>query len=323
MLFAAGTVTAITVLVHRYDAAVPKAVLLDSGARGRQAGTGGVLAPNPVSGPLNYLLVGSDARDAVPAMGERSDTIIIVHVPVSMDSAYLISIPRDLRVAIPPDPARRFGGGTAKINAAFNYGGGGTGGVRLLSRTLAALTGIRFDGAAVVNFSGFNRVVQLLGGVTLCVDETTRSIHTGMVYRPGCQHLHGSQALDYVRQRETLPGGDFDRQRHQQQFLKALFAAAMNRGMTTNPLKLDRLIRAAGHALTVDTNGVPLDELVFSLRSITPSTLSGIRLPAYPAMIGGTSYVLADRLAGSLYRALAADTLAGWLAGNRTWRNPL
>jgi anionic cell wall polymer biosynthesis LytR-Cps2A-Psr (LCP) family protein len=146
------------------------------------------------------------------------------------------------------------------------------------------------------------------------------------VYRPGCQHLAPWQALDYVRQRETLPNGDYDRQRHQQQFLKALFQQAMSRGVATNPLKLDEIIRAVGSSLTVDTNGVSLDELVFSLRSVQPSNLVGIKVPSYPAMIGGTSYVLpysGPNGAAGLYRALVQDSIGDWLIGNQTWVNHL
>jgi LCP family protein required for cell wall assembly len=320
MLLAAGTVGGLKLLVHRYDSAVHKAPLLDPSARA-SADSGGFIQTS-LSGPLNYLLLGSDARDTDPANGQRSDTIIVVHIPVTMDRAYLISIPRDLRVSIPADPAHQYGGGTEKINAAFNHGGGGTGGFQLLSRTLTRLIGIRFDGAAVINFDGFRKVVGIMGGVNMCVDQLTRSIHTHAVYRPGCQHLAPWQALDYVRQRETLPNGDFDRQRHQQQFLKALFEQALSRGFATNPIKLDEIIRAVGSALTVDTNGVSLEELVYSLRAVQPSNMVGVKLPSYPTMLGGISYVLPSSPGTpSLYRAIAFDTLDRWLAANPTWVN--
>lgn len=320
MMLSGGTVVGLRVLVHRYDTAVHKAPLLDVSARASAPVGGGGFIQTTLPGPLNFLLLGSDARDTDPSNGQRSDTIIVLHIPASMDRAYLISIPRDLRVSIPADPAHNFWGSTEKINAAFNYGGGGTGGFQLLSRTLTRLIGIRFDGAAIINFDGFRQVVGILGGVDMCVDQLTRSIHTHAVYKPGCQHLAPWQALDYVRQRETLPDGDYDRQRHQQQFLKALFEQALHRG-ATSPIALDRIIRAVGGALTVDTNGVPVEELAFSLRGVPPSNLVGIKLPSYPAMIGGTSYVVAYSTVATLYRAIAQDTLDGWLMGNQAWVN--
>jgi LCP family protein required for cell wall assembly len=319
ILLAAGTIGGLKFLVHRYDSAVHKAPLLDPSARA-SVDNGGFVQTS-LRGPLNYLLLGSDARANDPSNGQRSDTIIVVHVPATLDRAYLISIPRDLRVSIPADPAHQFGGSTEKINAAFNYGGGGIGGFQLMSRTLTKLIGIKFDGAAIINFDGFQRVVGIMGGVNMCVDQLTRSIHTHAVYKPGCQHLAAWQALDYVRQRETLPNGDFDRQRHQQQFLKALFQQALSRGVAANPIKLDEIIRAVGGALTVDTNGVSLEELVFSLRAVQPSNMVGIKVPSYPSMIGGTSYVLPAAGVSSLYRSIGHDTLDNWLAANQGWVN--
>ncbi len=317
-LLSVATVVTGVVLVRRYEGSVHQATLLDSGARAHSEA--GLVS---VQGPLNYLLLGSDQRPGDTTDGERSDTIILVHVPASLDGAYLISIPRDLLVDIPPDPATDFTGSSEKINAAFDHGGGGTGGFQLMSRTLTQLTGVRFDGAAIIDFTGFQRVLSLLGGVDMCVDERTVSIHTGAVYQPGCQHLRPWQALDYVRQREDLPNGDYDRQRHQQQLLKALLTEAGRQGLTSNPVKLDQLIRAVGSSLTVDTNGVPISALVYSLHGIGSDNLVGIRLPSYPALQDGISYVFPQPEAASLYKAIAGDTLAAWLAANPTWRNPL
>jgi LCP family protein required for cell wall assembly len=276
-----------------------------------------------LSGPLNFLLIGSDFRARNPGMGARSDTIIIVHVPATLDRAYLISIPRDLRVHIPPDPDNGFTGRLDKINASFQYGGQGEGGVQLLSETLTQLVGVRFDGAALVNFGGFDKVVEALGGVRLCVDEQVRSIHTGHLFRTGCQDLTAAQTLDYLRQRETLPGGDFDRQRHQQQFLQAIFAKTFANGLAQSPVRLDQIIRGVGSSMTVDTNGVPLDQLVFTLRNIRPSALVGVRLPSYTRTIGGISYVLPTGVAATLYAAIDDDTLAQWVAAYPSWVNPL
>jgi anionic cell wall polymer biosynthesis LytR-Cps2A-Psr (LCP) family protein len=182
---------------------------------------------------------------------------------------------------------------------------------------------VRFDGAALVNFGGFDKVVQALGGVRLCVDEPVTSIHTGHVFHTGCQNLTATQTLDYLRQRETLPGGDFDRQRHQQQFLQAIFEKTFASGLAQNPVRLDQIIRGVGSSMTVDTNGVPLDQLVFTLRNIRPGSLVGLRLPSYTRDIDGVSYVLPTEVASTLYRAIATDTLGPWVATYPAWVNPL
>jgi anionic cell wall polymer biosynthesis LytR-Cps2A-Psr (LCP) family protein len=157
----------------------------------------------------------------------------------------------------------------------------------------------------------------------MCVDEQVTSIHTGHVFTKGCQFLTAPEALDYLRQRETLPGGDFDRQRHQQQFLQAVFSQMFSNGMTQNPIKLDEIIRAVGSAMTVDLNGVPLDQLVYSLRNVHPSDVTGVRVPSHNATIGGTSYVVQDDQAESLYSAVSSDTLADWVQTNPQWVNHL
>jgi LCP family protein required for cell wall assembly len=304
-------------LTARYTGAVHQGDLLAPDAR--RSG----VAVSALAGPLNFLLIGSDARASNPGMGARSDTIIIVHVPAALDRAYLISVPRDLRVDIPPMPSTNFAGQLTKINASFQDGGQGTGGIQLLSATLTQLIGIRFDGAALVDFGGFDRVVEALGGVRMCIDERVRSIHTNRLFTKGCQDLTPAETLDYLRQRETLPKGDFDRQRHQQQFLKAIFDKTFASGLMSNPVKLDSVIRDVGQSLTVDTNGVPLDQLVFTLRNVRPASLVGIRLPSYPSTIGGVSYVLASDQASSLYAAIYTDQLDTWIAENPTWVNDI
>ncbi|HEY0699812.1 MAG TPA: LCP family protein, partial [Micromonospora sp.] len=217
LVLAAAGVAGLRALTNRYDRSVSKEQLLDPTARQDRT---------RVSGPLNYLVVGSDRRSPAPSANERSDTIMIVHVPAGRDRAYLLSIPRDLYVAIPAAQRSGYPGGHDKINAAFGHGGGGQAGTRLLSATLSQLTGVKFDGAALVDFSGFQQVIDLLGGVRLCVDSPVRSIHTGRQFTPGCRPMSGAEALDYVRQRYGLPDGDYDRQRHQQQLLRAIMDRA-------------------------------------------------------------------------------------------------
>ncbi|MDG4790820.1 LCP family protein [Micromonospora sp. WMMD1102] len=302
-------------LADRYDNSVVKQLLLDPAARG---------ARGDVAGPLNYLLVGSDERPAAsPGTDQRSDTIMIAHLPAGLDRAYLISVPRDLLVEIPPATAGGWPGGPDKINSAFQYGGGGQGGTRLLSATLSRLTGIRFDGAALVNFAGFQRSIDLLGGIRMCVDTPVRSIHTRNLFEAGCHQMTGAQALDYARQRYDLPNGDFDRQRHQQQLLRAMMDKATTGDMLRNPLRLDQVIRAVGSSFTVDTNGVPLEDLIFGLRGVRSDALRGIQLPSHAETIDEVSYVLLDEPAYSLFDSMGGADLDNWARQHPKWVNPL
>jgi LCP family protein required for cell wall assembly len=291
MLFSAAGLIGGAVLKARYVSGVDQQNLLDpqSGSRRRE------LNPNR---PINMLLVGIDSR---PDSSEpvRSDSIILVHVPAGHDRAYLMSVPRDLLVEIPASPPGRPRATREKINGAFAYGaadgGGDVGGFQLLSRAISNFTGVRFDGAAIINFDGFKAVVKALGGVDMCVDHRVVSEHIGfdrngqylhprdggkpVVYEPGCRHFNDWQALDYVRQRGGLPDGDYGRQRNQQRFLKAMLKQAASRGVITDPRKLDAVIRAAGKALTFDGGGVGPADWAWSLRSIGQNSLIMVKTP--------------------------------------------
>ena len=158
MMASGGAILGTRLLIGSYTSTIEQKNLL-----GDAAGTGGRAS---IEGAINVLLVGVDQR---PDNDEpiRSDSIIILHIPASHDQAYLVSIPRDLLVEIP-------GHGHAKINAAFAFGAGKErkreSGMRLLAQTVQKATGITFDGGAIVDFGGFQKVVEELGGVDMCID---------------------------------------------------------------------------------------------------------------------------------------------------------
>jgi LCP family protein required for cell wall assembly len=300
-------------LVQRYEGSVGRDDLLDPHAR---SGRG------VVDGPMNLLLIGSDKRSGNPDAGERSDTIIVAHLSKAKDKAYLISVPRDLLVDIPPMPSVNFAGEKDKINAAFEDGHGGVGGTRLVSATLSQLLGLQFNGAAVIDFSGFRSAVDILGGVKMCVETQVVSIHTGTVFEPGCRLMNSTDSLDYVRQRD-FPDGDYARQRHQQQFLKAFLDRIRATGAVSNPVKMDSLVRAVAGTMTVDTGGAGLTDFVFTMRGVSPGGLVGVKIPSDEDVIDDVSYVVATADATSLFEAMRADTLDQWVAGHQEWVNKI
>ena len=264
-----------------------------------------------IKGEVNFLLVGIDERPDSQE-GTRADSIIVLHIPESHDRAYLISIPRDTYVQIPRYRNGKgidFNGSREKINAAFQYGGGPAGnGFDLLAETVHLLTGVKFSGGAVVNFSGFRDIVDALGGVNMYVDEKVTSIHLGrdsnnkvvypafdinsdgtvgrqrpgikpIVYEPGLHKFTGWQALDYCRQRDLLVDGDGDygRQRHQQQFLRAMIKEVTNKGLAKDPLKLDQVLRNTAKAFTFYGQGIRLEDWVFAFRDMDPGQITMVK----------------------------------------------
>ncbi|WP_117213422.1 LCP family protein [Allorhizocola rhizosphaerae] len=308
-----------------------------------------------LTGTLNILLVGVDDGQAVGGELRKdtplADSIMILHVPPSRDRAYLVSLPRDLWVRIP-------GHGSGKLNSAYTdghreakAGNGRAGGLDLLMRTISGELGIVFNAAAIVNFTGFTKAVNLLGGVTMYIDERVESVHYGttadgqLCYparfdseyhahkRPGCtprvfergtRRLTAEEALDYTRQREwlELEDGDYGRQRHQQQFIKALVREARLQGLTTDLPKALRLIESVGSALTVWTNGVKLEDWFFTLKDLAAGDIFMVKTNrgAYnPAPISGTAAEALSEDSRQMFAALRDNRIHEWLVDHPDW----
>jgi LCP family protein required for cell wall assembly len=187
---------------------------------------------------VNFLLIGSDKRSGTSF---RTDTMVIAILRPNDGQVSLISIPRDLWVSIP-------GMQNNRINTAYQYGelnsypGGGAG---LLKDTIQYNLGIRIDHTAMVDFDGFRKIVDTLGGVDVPVAcpytdwhlidptlnpeiETNWSLYT---VESGVIHMDGDLALWYARSRQR--SSDFDRGRRQQEVLRALFSQALQTGTLT------------------------------------------------------------------------------------------
>src|SRR5262249_13595691 len=99
---------------------------------------------------------------------------------------------------------------------------------------------------------------------------------TEVTYPKGMYHFDAYDALDFVRCRDGLVGTDYARQRHQQQFIKALMQKAYSQGMS-NPTKLIGFVQALGKAFQFERNGINLTDWVFTLKGITPSSVITIK----------------------------------------------
>jgi LCP family protein required for cell wall assembly len=268
-------------------------------------------------GAVNILLLGSDSRDpdaVVDSAGQwRTDTIAILHMPASHDKAYLVSLPRDLYVYVPKSKTSQYGGYMAKINAAYAWGG-----IPLMVQTVEGYTGVHLDHVMLIDFGGFEKVVDALGGVDLNIEQTITSIHPPYrTFKKGLNHLNGAEALDYVRQRKQFPDGDFARIRHQQQFLKALMDKAVSSGTVTDLPKLNAFLSSVADAITVDKDFSLLD-MIWQFHSLDSSKFTFLTSPNTGSdTIDGESVVVSDKAkATAMYDAITRDTLAAWLAAN-------
>ncbi len=286
--------------IHRIHGALPTGDRPAEGAKGAE----------------NWLLVGSDSRSDVGTTGtdgdgvwsvggQRSDTIMLLHLPADRKKAYIISIPRDSWVAIP-------GHGTAKVNAAFSYGG-----PALLISTVENLTHIHVDHYAAIDFAGFKSMTDALGGVEVQIAKTTYDPMRHVTWTAGTHKLNGDQALLFVRQRYNLPGGDFDRIKRQQAFLKALGSKAIRGSTFTNPFKLDAFLTAFTKSISVDDT-VTAGKLRSMALSMTGLRMGDVSFLTLPVKGTGTkarqSVVLLDPATDeALYSAVNNDQLPAYI----------
>ena len=268
---------------------------LDQIERVRVAG----LVPDEPGQVMNVLLVGSDSREGLSGeaaaqagrdevTGERSDTIILLHVDPGQRKAGILSIPRDLYVPIAGTDE------SDRVNVAFALGGP----ERLLATVQQGL-GIQINHFAEVNFVGFREIVDALGGVSVFVPNPARDSYSGLdLPRAGCVELNGEQSLAWVRSRhyEYLtrgrwvedPRGDLGRIGRQQDFLRRVMEKAVGIGIS-NPLRLNRLIGIGVRNLTVDASMSTSDiaSLARRFRSVDPDTVDTLVLPTQPRTVGG------------------------------------
>lgn len=276
--------------------------------------------PAAVDGALNILMIGTDSRDPDAPLDQagqwRADTIIVMHIPSSHDRAYLVSIPRDLYVTVPVEAGAACDNGQrAKINASFAFGG-----LPLAVRTVECFSGVRIDHVMAIDFGGFVEVTDALGGVELTVEQDTTSIHKPYrQFSQGVNHMNGTEALDWVRQRKQFPDGDFARMRHQQEFLRALMDKAVSSGTLSNPAKLNSFLKATTKAVTVD-EGFSLVDMALEFRKLRGENLHFLTSPHNGSdTINGESVVVSDReKALTMYQAMADDQMTAWVQANVT-----
>ncbi|MEW2431444.1 LCP family protein [Micromonospora sp. NPDC047644] len=256
-----------------------------------------------ITGPLNLLLVGVDTRVSVPGWEPHSDAVLVLHVPKGLDRAYLFSLPRDLLVDIPAFPKAGYKGGKTKLTHAMSFGSRVPGkpkqpstaqGYELLRSTVSGYTGLRIDAGAVLTFNGFDRLVDDLGGVDIYIDQRVESLHRRpdgkyrepapggykgpqQVYEKGEMHLNGWQALDYARQR-YITGGDYARQRHQQQLIRAMTRKILDEGLAKQPERVDKVVSSLGDTL-VYVGGRRIVDIAYALSGLPENRFTLVGLP--------------------------------------------
>lgn len=264
--------------------------------------------------PLNILLIGSDTREGPnkkydnKTVGARSDTTIVLHLAADRKSAIAVSIPRDTIVDIPQCPLEdgtATPAGRARFNDAYTRGG-----AACTIKTVEALTRIHIDHFVVVDFTGFEKMVNALGGVEICLNERVDDNDSKLHLDAGRRIVKGRTALAYVRTRKALgTGSDIERIDRQQAFLSSV----VNRVKTTGLLRADRLLRfldAATESITTDPELGSLNalrKLAQSVRGIDSKDISFVTAPNESNPENRNTVVLKQPAADRLWSVLRYD----------------
>ena len=193
------------------------------------------------TGPLNILVAGVDQRTGLTHHQEvvlhvgsdvstNSDTLMLMHVSADRSRVTVVSIPRDSWVDIP-------GHGMSKINAAY-----GDGGPKLMVQTVEQATGLTVNDYVEVNFLGFVKVIDALGGVNICLPEPVDDPYSGLQLSAGVHHVDGITALAYARDRHSFASSDLARIQDQQKLMSSALTSAIHSGLLANPVKLSSFI---------------------------------------------------------------------------------
>ncbi|MFF4620107.1 LCP family protein [Nonomuraea jabiensis] len=276
----------------------------------RIAGIDGVLDDyqgRPADTPgTNWLLVGSDSRKGLSAaerkklrtgqaVGQRTDSMMLLHIPEGSDKPTLVSLPRDLAVDIP-------GRKRDKLNAAYN------GGPQLLVRTVESVTGVHVDHYMEIGFAGFVGIVDAVGGVEINVRAAVDDPKAGLKLKKGTQVLNGAQALGYVRTRKGGALPDFERTKRQRQFLGAVVKKAASPGVLINPFTSIPLAMSATDAVSVDGDTGAFDLLSLGLAMGDSPVTTVVPFGGTERLADGGEAIKSDRpKALALFNALKAD----------------
>ncbi|MFC9909046.1 LCP family protein [Streptomyces sp. NPDC127197] len=273
-------------------------------------------ASMPPGEALNILVLGSDSRSGAENQalgggdssgGARSDTAMVVHLDAGRTDATVVSIPRDTLVTRPSCPLASGGETAEAYNAMFNSAYS-VGGPVCAVKTVESMTNVRMDHYIEIDFSGFAKLVDALGGVTVTTDEDIDDEDSHLTLPAGTHHLDGEQALGLARTRHGIgDGSDLGRIGLQQQLVKALLEQIASTSLLSDPTRLYEVADTVTGSLTTDTGLDSLGELVSlgrSLQGLSADRVETVTMPVVPAAADRNRVVAQEPEAGELWESL-------------------
>jgi LCP family protein required for cell wall assembly len=267
-----------------------------------------IVDPNAQFGDENFLIVGTDSRfgqnqemgagTTEDAGGTRSDTVMLVNIPASRDRVVAVSFPRDLAITpmecepwnpetgeygpLYDDETGTYGPDMwyteTKLNSAYSYGG-----PKCLVKVIQKISGLSINRFMAIDFAGFSKMVDALGGVEVCSTTPLEDYELGTVLaNPGRQMVDGHTALNYVRARQVTTefNGDYGRIKRQQLFLSSLLRSLISKETFFSLSKLNNVVNMFINDSFVDNIGTKdLVDLGQSLQGVAAGRITFITVP--------------------------------------------
>ncbi|MFF1284414.1 LCP family protein [Streptomyces sp. NPDC058299] len=270
------------------------------------------------NGSENILVLGSDTRagknrklgGGADDGSARSDTAMIVHVYEGHQRASVVSIPRDTLVDRPECTDAKGTAHPVASGVMFNEAYS-TGGAACAVKTVESISGIRMDHYLEVDFEGFQRLIDDLGGVRVTTTKAIDDPQSHLRLKAGAHTLDGEQALGLVRTRHGVgDGSDLGRIQLQQAFVKALIDQVKHVGVFTNPKKLFDLADTATKAVTTDSDLGSVNSLMDfagGLKGIGSSHMKMVTMPVRYDPANPNRVLLERSKAALVWNALKND----------------
>jgi LCP family protein required for cell wall assembly len=278
--------------------------------------------PPKLNNAENILLIGSDTRvgqsgiggSAADTPGGRSDTLMLLHISPQHHEVTVLSIPRETMVPVLSCPAvdgttgqQAEPGQVELINATLDFGG-----PVCTWKTFEAVTGIHVDHFIELDFTGFEKIIDDLGGVNVCLPIAVDDPDSGLDLSAGRHHIYGAQALAFWRTREDLgDGSDLERIVRDQYLMVALVHGIEHSGLLHSPSKILAVVRDAANAMATDTG---LDQntmlaIAESLRGISSSQVQFVTAPNILDPSNTNDTLFEQPQADELFSAIQHDTV--------------
>lgn len=261
--------------------------------------------------PINFVLMGTDGRPGLA--GSRSDSLMVAQLSGDRQHLYLVTFLRDMWVTIPANKVVNHDS-KAKINAAYSWGG-----PALTVKTVQNLTGVTMDHVVVIDFNGFIKLTDELGGVTVYNPQASKI--DGQSFAQGNITIRGEQALKYVRERYDLANGDLDRAARQRAVVTAIIDKTLSGGVLSNPTKFNQVMQTYSDTMTVDSGLTTsnIRKIATSLKFSSGKGVVQVQAPisGFGKSRDGQAYDIVDE-AGmkELSSALKNDRMADYVANH-------